>query len=270
MEVRSAAPSAGSSVKLRFFTRPCFEEGAPRFSYTALALALNILAGSALSQDIPSYQARHAVDTITIDGHLDEFSWQIAPRVGRFRNILSPQRDGILPTQAAIVWSDRKLYVAFVCEDPRPWSTLFDRDSFLWNEEVVEVFLDPDGDGRDYPELEVSPNNVVVDLLIPEPPTPGTDPAIAARWDIKGLRTAVQKHSAGWPVEIAIPWSALADGGATKPPSFGDVWRVGLCRIERPGGDGSDQDPQFQAWSVTEKSFHEPSRFGRVEFIQGR
>ena len=229
-------------------------------------LALIAIAGAA--QDLPTYQARRSVDVITVDGRLDEFSWELAPRVGAFRNIRSPD-DGVLPTQAAMLWDDRNLYVAFVCKDPRPWSTMFKRDSFLWTQEVVEVFLDPDGDGRDYPELEVSPHNVVVDLLIPEPPGAGTDPAVAARWDIAGLRTSVSKRSAGWTVEIAIPWGSLADAGVDRAPNYGDVWRVGLYRIERPGGSGSEQPPQLQAWSVTEKSFHEPARFGRVEFVQG-
>ncbi len=233
------------------------------------AALIAFVAITALAQELPTYQARRSVDVITVDGRLDEFSWEVAPRVGAFRNIRAPDSD-VLPTQAMMLWDDRNLYVAFVCKDPRPWSTMFKCDSFLWTQEVVEVFLDPDGDGRDYPELEVSPHNVVVDLLIPEPPSGGTDPSVAARWDIAGLRTAVGKHSPGWTVEIAIPWGALADAGVRNAPNYGDVWRVGLYRIERPGGEGSELDPEFQAWSVTSKSFHEPARFGRVEFVQGR
>lgn len=234
------------------------------------AFLLALVAITATAQEIPTYQARRTVDTISVNGRLDEFSWEIATRVGVFRNILDPESTDLLPTQAAILWDDRNLYFAFVCKDPRPWSSMFKRDSFLWTEEVVEVFLDPDGDGRDYPELEVSPHNVVVDLLIPEPPSGETDPAVAASWDIAGLRTSVGRHSAGWTVEIAIPWDSLGDAGVEHAPKYGDVWRVGLYRIERPGGAGSDQAPQFQAWSVTSKSFHEPARFGRVEFIQGK
>jgi hypothetical protein len=173
---------------------------------------------------------------------------------------------------------------------------MMQRDQHLWNEEVVEVFLDPNGDGRDYPELEVSPHNIVVDLLIPQRPDRSTDPSIAARWDIEGLRTAVGKHAAGWVVEIAIPWMSLASGGVSGPPREGDRWRVGLYRIERPGGPaglariaelqkklegvaGSElaglrqelQDlqatSQALAWSPTRQSFHDPERFGVVEFV---
>ena len=198
------------------------------------------------------------------------------------------------PTQATVAWDDRNLYVAFECTDGEPWGTMYERDSRLWEQEVVEVFLDPDGDGRDYPELEVSPHNVVVDLLIPKAGAGATN---AIRWDIAGLRTAVAKHTAGWTVEIAIPWASLRESGTSAKPAVGDKWRVGLYRIERPGGvpvsqkvtalrkqiaaaSGDDKQRlqseledltagrQWLAWSPTrvEKGFHDPERFGVVEF----
>ena len=107
------------------------------------------------------------------------------------------------------------------------------RSGVRGEQEVVEVFLDPDGDGKNYPELEVTPHNVVVDLLIP---APRRGAATAAQWNIEGLRTAVGKHAWGWTVEMAIPWNSLGAGGVTRPPKSGDRWRVGLYRIERPGG----------------------------------
>jgi hypothetical protein len=170
------------------------------------------------------------------------------------------------------------------------------RDDRIWNEEVVEVFLDPDADGRNYAELEISPNNVVVDLLIAAPRTGAVEEALA--WDIAGLKTAVGRHAAGWVVEIAIPWASLGRSGATQAPRAGDRWRVGLYRIERPGGvsrsekiaalraslskasaeakagierqiEQLEADLQYLAWSPTrvERGFHDPERFGVVEFV---
>ena len=116
-------------------------------------------------------------------------------------------------------------------------------DDKLWEEEVVEVFIDPDGDGRDYLELEVNPLNTVVDLSVQQlTPTWEAD----MDWDIAGLQTAVRTHGTvndslsqdqGWTVEIAIPWDAMAPtiGGGGRP-NPGDTWRLNLYRIERKAG----------------------------------
>jgi hypothetical protein len=234
------------------------------------------------------------MDSIQIDGKLDEFTWAVAPRAGRFHNIRNLAQQDTAATEAAIVWDDTHLYLAFACGDAEAWATMKNRDDRLWNEEVVEVFLDPNGDGRNYAELEVSPDNVVVDLMIAAPQT-GVEEAL--RWDIEGLKTAASRRDAGWVVEIAIPWASLGRSGATRAPRSGDRWRVGLYRIERPGGvsrskkiaalratlpgasaeakSGAERqindleaDLQYLAWSPTrlERGFHDPERFGVVEF----
>lgn len=233
---------------------------------------LALLAAPMMAQPLPEYRAGRTVDAITVDGKLDELTWQVMPRVGPFRDIRNPDRKDTAATEATVVWDDRFLYFAFGNHDAEPWSTMLEKDMHLWEQEVVEVFLDPDADGRDYPELEVSPNNVVVDLLIPQPPNGQTDPDIAARWDISGLRTAVGRHAQGWVVEIAIPWASLREIGITSAPTFGTKWRVGLYRIERPGGPANQKNSdehQFLAWSVTDakRGFHVPERFGVVEFV---
>jgi hypothetical protein len=264
----------------------------------ALILLPSILCAAAAAQEYtpPLYRAARTQDDIRVDGKLDEFTWAALPRVGRFTDIRRPDNPDALPTQAALAWDDTHLYAAFSCVDPEPWGTMMQRDQHLWDEEVVEIFLDPDGDGRNYPELEVSPHNIVVDLLIPRQPGRSTDASVAARWDIQGLQTAVSKYSAGWTVEIAIPWASLAEGGASKAPRPGDRWRVGLYRIERPGGPGRaarigelqsklagvaegeqaelrkeldslQATSQALAWSPTRRSFHDPERFGVVEFV---
>jgi len=215
------------------------------------------------SIQLPTYTARRAVDAIRVDGTLDEASWARATRIREFRHIYDPARPSKFPTEAAIVWDDANLYVAFDSTDPDPWGTMKNRDDRLWDEEVVEIFLDPDGDGLNYAELEVSPNNVVVDLLIPRPKA---DVEAALRWNIDGLQTAVGRRPGGWIAEIAIPWKSLAAAGATAAPAPGDQWRAGIYRIKRPRGvKGADE---FLAWSLTrgERGFHDPERFGYLQF----
>ena len=216
---------------------------------------------------LPTYVARRAVDAISIDGNLSEASWARASRITEFRDIFKPERQQRFPTEARIIWDAANLYVAFLCSDDEPWGTLAKRDDHLWNEEVVEVFLDPDGDGRNYAELEVSPNNVVVDLLLARPRAPLDE---ALRWDIEGLQTAVTKTSSGWIAEIAIPWTSLAVAGASGPPQPDDRWRVGLYRIKRPDRGRRKADDEYSAWALTrpEFGFHDPERFGSVVFAE--
>jgi hypothetical protein len=219
------------------------------------------------AQEVPTYRAGRTIDPIRVDGKLDEFTWAMLPRVGRFQTIRGVKATPQHATNAAVAWDDQNLYVSFVCRDKDPWATMKTRDDRLWEEEVVEVFLDPDGDGKNYPELEVSPNNVVVDLLIP---APRSGVKGAAKWDIAGLQTAVARHSGGWTVEIAIPWKSLAAAGVSTAPKAGDRWRVGLYRIKRPGGPGKETgQEEFLAWSPTrgDRGFHDPERFGVVEFV---
>ncbi len=252
-------------------------------------------AANAAPVRLPVYGARRSVDAVRIDGVLDEATWALAPRVGEFRLIHDPARRPAYPTEAAVTWDDAHLYVAFASTDRDPWGTLMNRDDRLWEQEVVEVFLDPDGDGRNYAELEVSPHNIVVDLLIAAAGAGGPN---ARRWDVAGLQTAVRRHDAGWIAEMAIPWAALAGAGVSAAPRPGDTWRVGLYRIKRPGGPAKGEriaalsrerreatgarraeierqletlraDDEYSAWSVTraDRGFHDPERFGHVEFM---
>jgi hypothetical protein len=261
----------------------------------AAVLCTTALSAYAQPVRLPVYGVRHAVDAIRIDGTLDEASWALSPRVGEIRLINDPSRRPAFPTEAALVWDETALYVAFASADTEPWGRLKTRDERLWTEEVVEVFFDPDGDGQNYAEMQVNPHNVVVDLLIPKPRAGGTT---ARDWNIAGLRTAVGRHEAGWIAEIAIPWTSLAAAAVTSAPKPGDQWRAGLYRIKRPGGPAkadriatltaqaakADEtskrtieaeleklraDDEYSAWSVTrpERGFHDPERFGYLQFM---
>ncbi|HBQ13874.1 MAG TPA: hypothetical protein DEF51_22975, partial [Myxococcales bacterium] len=42
-------------------------------------------------------------------------------------------------------------------------NTLEGRDAHLWEQDAVEIMVDPDGDGRNYFELQVSPTGQVFD-----------------------------------------------------------------------------------------------------------
>ena len=60
------------------------------------------------------------------------------------------------------MWDDEALYVGFWCEEPYPNATNTERDSLLWFENDVEVFID----GKDsYYELELNVLNTVYEMF---------------------------------------------------------------------------------------------------------
>lgn len=190
------------------------------------------------------YAVQRAATPIVVDGSLEEFAWQTAEQIDGFERILNDYDRVLYPVRAKMLWDDEHFYFGFACQDPDIWAIYENEDDHLWEEEVVEVFIDPDGDGENYLELEVNPLNAVVDLLIYHVRPSSFKSSID--WDIAGLQTAVQvqgtvndslSQDLGWSVEIAIPWAAMVDsvdGG--KRPEDGDTWRLNLYRIDRTAG----------------------------------
>ena len=65
-------------------------------------------------------------------------------------------------TRAAILWDDDNLYLAFVAEEPFVSAALTERDSIIFQENDLEVFIDG---GDCYYELEVNAANTVYEVF---------------------------------------------------------------------------------------------------------
>jgi Carbohydrate family 9 binding domain-like len=163
-------------------------------------------------------------------------------------------------TEVRLGWSEDAVHGLYLCQDPNPWATKTSRDDCLWEEEVVEVFLDPFGDALSYFEIEINPLNTVTDLFVRRTLT-GLKKDF--RWNCEGLTTACGTLAYGWVAAFQIPFQSLGDCHPTRFP----VWRVNFSRIDRP----KDQQYELSAWSPTfVKSFHVPSRFGVMRFNEAR
>jgi len=215
----------------------------------------------------PEYVCHRRTGTIVVDGLLDEPAWLAAEAVQ-----LREDGTGGPPRQRTTVralWDDEYLYVAFHCEDTDIWGITIERDQPIYEQEVVEVFLDADRDGVGYVEIEVSPLNAVLDLfmLIRDGRTKGL-----WCWDSPGLRTAVVVEGdpmrkgtddRSWTVELAIPFADMLTAPHI-PPALGDVWHANFYRIDR-----AEDGDEFSAWSPTyRRNYHTPERFGRLVFTE--
>lgn len=164
----------------------------------------------------------------------------------------------VLKTSLQTAWDDEGLHVLFQAEDTDAWATLTARDAPLYQEEVVELFLDPTGDLEGYFEIEVNPLNAVLDGVFRRTRSGYRKDF---RWRCDGLRTAVSNTGGVWATEIFVPFDSLQPscGG------LGKIWRANFCRIDRP----PNVPRELSAWSPTRcGTFHLPRRFGFLEFAR--
>ena len=188
------------------------------------------------------------------DGSLVEPEWAAAPPSRlEYQSSDASARPG-LSTPVRLLWSEKFLYLAYEC----PFTTLSTFQPVqaaerigLWEKDVVEAFIasDPAKPSR-YTELQWAPSGERLDLKLDLP-------ARDFVWS-SGMESAVTVDEAAkvWRVEARIPLKALSD----KAPARGTRWRINLFRHDKQAGAGLALSPTLKP------SFHEPARFGWLEF----
>jgi len=221
--------------------------------------------------DLPVYTCFKIDREIVLDGRLTDVLWKKAPAATLVMADSGAPAD--VRTEVRLLYSATKLYIGFFCEDDYVWGTKTESDADIYNEECVEVFLNPASSPHQYYEINVSPRNVVFDACILNPRTPDV-PSLKfiglKDFHPAGLETRVsiagelgkRGGATAWSAEYAIPLPALI-GAPHTPPRPGDAWRMNLYRIDAP----EPRRQKFYAWNPTEKiDFHRPWRFGVLKF----
>jgi hypothetical protein len=215
---------------------------------------------------LPEYHVPRAARAPTIDGKLDDEAWKAAPAV-----TLVSSMDGSpvkRKTVLKMLYDDANLYVSFDAEDPDVWGTLKNKDDAIYTEEACEVFIDADGDGATYNELQVSPHNVNFDASFV---SRRSDLAEAMKWE-SGMKTAVDVRGTidddsdtdqGWSAEMQIPLAKL-NHVPRLPPAKGDVWRFNAYRLEHLVRHKQVEGQAFSPLFVGD--FHHLPRFGKLVF----
>lgn len=232
-----------------------------------LLLALEVLivpvcAADGQSKPLPVYEVSRTTQPIKVDGKLDDAAWakaRVANLVMNLDGSPSPYK-----TEARVVYDDQFLYFSFRSADDNIWATMKRRDEHLWEEEVVEVFLQADPQQTSYIELEVNPLGTMLDIYLLDV----RKPLRYESWNSEKLKWAVEvagtvdgeRGDTEWTCEIAFP-TEDAVSAPHLPPRVGDRWRMNLYRMEaRPKA-------ALMAWSPTFKDdFHLPGMFGELVF----
>lgn len=213
--------------------------------------------------DVPTYRAPRAARTPEIDGELNDEIWDRASETERFVDTMTGAVSEPEVT-ARLAWDDTNLYVAFEVEDDYLRADLSGDDPHLWEQDTVELMLDPGGDGLDYFELQLAPSEEIFDTRFERRRFP--PPFGRSQWssELRGA-TVVRgtlnddESDEGYTAELAIPWASFAPN---ERPSAGQEWRIALYVLDaRPNGQGG------VGWSPPlVGDFHVPDRFGRVVF----
>lgn len=238
-----------------------------------------VAAVTAQTPEIREYIVKRTSGPITIDGKLSESGWQDAADTKDFV-IYTDGSAPIFPTKAKMLWDNDYLYVAFIMTDRDVWGKMTSwhtGDPCLCLEEVAEVFIDPDGDGYNYIEIEVNPLKTVMDLTMSK--EYGSGGKGDFDWNLNGLKIGVWVDGTlndstdvdkKWVCELAFPFKEIAFCAPSKffPPKSGDSWRLNLYRYEY--GRIGDNLKELSAWNKTDakRGFHAPDRFGRIVFSE--
>lgn len=198
--------------------------------------------------EVAHYTCFRTPAPIVVDGDLRKRAWAKAPRSPRFVDLVTGE-PGFFDTRMACLWDESALYVGFWIEEPDVRASLTKRDSFIWNDNDVEVFIGGDdcyyeletnafgtvyevffvwqdalrrGSRFDTPQLDLLARDV--DLLggFQDASRCGKHPRgrrwAFMDWDFPGLRSAVKVDGkindsavvdAGWTVELAFPWAGM-------------------------------------------------------------
>ena len=199
-------------------------------------------------RDVGHYTCRRVSERIEIDGRLSEACWQRASKSPRFVDMVTGA-PGFLDTRVAALWDDENLYIGFWVEEPNVQARFTERDSQVYFENDVEVFIaGPDC----YYEFQINARGTIYEVFYvwqeayekagfadkpefnllahPVDVLGGFQDSMRYKkhlrgrrwafmdWDFPGLKAAVHVDGTlndgsdvdrGWTVELALPWDGM-------------------------------------------------------------
>ncbi|KUJ63011.1 hypothetical protein AR687_06360 [Flavobacteriaceae bacterium CRH] len=211
-----------------------------------------------------TFSIQKTAEKINIDGDLSD--WK-TPFLGPFV-IHNSGEKASQNTMVSLSWNDENLYIAYHCNDSRIIGKSRNKDSEIYKtDDLVEIFIDPDGDGKNYVEIGVNAFSTNYDILIKciSPDCGGWK--TSTQFNISGLEAVSKITSEGFCTEIKIPFSSLENienGNFIKPKS-GTKWRANTFRIDY---GNTTEYLALQPYKSLKYGFHQPQEFPVFEFVE--
>lgn len=213
------------------------------------------------SQTLPIHKTN---EKLTIDGDLSD--WK-TPFLGPFV-IHNSGEKASQNTFVSLSWNDENLYIAYRSVDSKIVGKAQKKDSQIFNtDDLVEIFIDSDGDGQNYVEIGVNAFSSNYDMLLKciSPACGGWNTSTA--FDISGLETVSKITPEGFNTEIKIPFSSLETikNGNFSKPNVGTKWRGNTFRIDY---GNTTEYLALQPYKSLKFGFHQPEEFAVFEFVE--
>ena len=162
---------------------------------------------------------------VTIDGKDDETDWSKAPWTELFTDIASGvDSNPLRKSHCKMLWDDDYLYFFARLAETNLWASLTQHDSPVFQDNALEIFIDPTGTAFNYFEFQINAYSTVWDLFMPKPYRNGGKNLTS--WDLKDLKKAVQLNGTinnptdtdkSWSIELAIPFKSVNLSGNRRP-----------------------------------------------------
>ena len=210
-----------------------------------LAPALDSAAALELPLDGKRTIATRTSAAPVLDGRVDEPVWASADVVGDFL-----QKDpvaGAAPsqrTEVRVLYDEDNLYFGWILYDDEPdkiVATDLERDSFMFSDDTLAIYLDTFHDHRNAFAFVVNPLGTKLDLIVRD------ESQTNRNWD-EAWEAAASITERGWEAEVVIPFTIL------RYPTGSHVWGIEfercICRNnERANWSNTSRDYDWQAIS---------------------
>ncbi|MDD5484129.1 MAG: carbohydrate-binding family 9-like protein [Kiritimatiellae bacterium] len=221
---------------------------------TAILTCCVLCATARAENSAPHYlhEAVRAKTTPVIDGRLDDPAWQNAPVWSGFMETAEKKADN--QTSFMALYDDRYFYLGIKCAEPRTAAMVAEkrngRDAAVWNDNCVEIFMDPAFTrSHYYYQLVVNSKGDFCDGHV-------QDKSWNPEFDLEISVTEGKE----WCLEMRLPFSAFDRPLPEDKPLSPAVWGFAIARCRQT--------------SVFERSYfgaiygkhHQPERFGRLVF----
>ena len=187
---------------------------------------------------------------ITLDGKLDDPGWKAASRFEMVKDRFN-KKDG--PANTFWLCHDKdNLYLAIRCPLPAGAKLSVPNRGpdhpAAWQNNGLEVFIDPTGKGDRYAQLVISALGDTYEAF--QDFSPGSAQFGDMGWN-PAIEVGAAQSESEYVLEVRLPFDKFLPA-----PKASDTWGFNLCRA----------NPVVQTWSPTYGHFHCPERFGRIRF----
>ena len=210
-----------------------------------------------------------------IDGNLSEIVWQKAGTLSPFQNA-----DGTVaaqnPTETFLLWDSENVYIgvkAYFTESQLPHISQTQHDSPIWEDECVEILIDPNLQTDIYYHLVVNPIGAFFDQQVNSPGAPYfrlapqdvqltlNQRTMETTFDADSdwhsdANVATQMNTAFWSIEVALPRSRLESQSGLASEWLFNIHRKAYTNIRNTDDLASTPEREYSYWIPTYDTEH--------------